>query len=101
MKFIGSKRRFCFCSSSRNTRAACPGLDPGAFAFAILQTQSRTDFRDQLTCFQGIEQKLLGYSPHPAARRSAIGFTDVGYGILPAQPGFRRNDEAVGCSDLP
>jgi hypothetical protein len=24
---------------------ACPGLDPGAFAFAILQTQSRSDIR--------------------------------------------------------
>src|SRR5690348_4872048 len=58
--------------------AARPGLDPGAFAFAILQTQSRSDIWDSVTyafgCrragsrFRGDDDKkvdrafLVGYS---------------------------------------
>src|SRR6185312_9302769 len=58
-----------FCSSSRNysrhpwrSRYA----PSSAFAFAILQTQSRSDIRDPVSLFRGTAQKSLGYSRHPA-----------------------------------
>jgi hypothetical protein len=39
---------------------ACPGLDPGAFAFAILQTQSRSDIRDRFASWISLLIRMCG-----------------------------------------
>ncbi|HJR13988.1 MAG TPA: hypothetical protein VJ833_08850 [Rhodanobacteraceae bacterium] len=48
--------------------AACPGLDPGAFAFAILQTQSRSDIGPNIS-LQALQER--GWVPAFLAPQNA------------------------------
>src|SRR6185437_662141 len=71
---------------------------PSAFAFAILQTQSRSDIRDPVALHFNV--KALGYSRHPW--RSPFGPPSAfAFAVLQTQSGLRRNDEKLGDSRQP
>jgi hypothetical protein len=67
----------------------------------IVIPESRSDIRDPVPLSLVVVEES-----HWVTRRilrlalRAIGYADVRYGVLPAQPGFRRNDDVVALVRL-